>query len=66
MYCCCVLFVLFQIFDGNQYPNKLGLIKHDLSKEVEARFVKIYIIDFDGRGATWSQIACTNIEFFGC
>ena len=66
MYCCCVLFVSFQIFDGNQYPNKLGLIKHDLSKEVEARFVKIYIIDFDRKGVTLLQTACANIEFFGC
>ena len=63
---CACIFILFQIFDGNHLPDKLYLMKHDLSEEVDARFVKIYIIDWESNSSAESGIVCTNVEFFGC
>ena len=61
-----IIFVSFQIFDGNHYPDQMDLVKHDLSEAVNARFVKIYIIDWEISGYISSNTACTQIEFFGC
>ena len=56
----------FQIFDGNHFPDELGLIKRDLPQEVKAQFVKIYIVNWKQTGISLTSAVCTNIEFFGC
>ena len=63
----CYEFVFgFQIFDGNHFPDELGLIKRDLPQEVKARFVKVYIVNWKQTGISLTSAVCTNIEFFGC
>ena len=58
----------FQIFDGNHFPDELGLIKRDLPQEVKARYVKIYIVNWKYTGISFflPSAVCTSVEFFGC